>query len=148
MKTRLAGVCHALALTLLVCSMSAFMLAADSEHFSPRFVVMPPKPAAPGSQLTPASTLQQWNGSFTYNSHQYTYVMVGQDPATGQGSLITTYIVPVKIILSTGQTFDPLSGGPLGPLASTLVSPIFDTSTTYTQGGVNVGTTQYVDAFQ
>ena len=31
---------------------------------------------------------------------------------------------------------------------NTLVSPIFDSTTTYTQGGVNVGTTQYIDAFQ
>jgi hypothetical protein len=147
MKTRFAGVCQALALTLLICSMSAFMFAADSGHATPRFVVMPPKPAAPGSPV-PASTLQQWNGSFTYNSHQYNYVMVGQDPATGQGSLITTYVIPVKIILSTGESFDPLAGGPFGPVASTLTSPIFDNTTTYTQGGVNVGTTQYVDAFQ
>ena len=31
---------------------------------------------------------------------------------------------------------------------NTLVSPIFDSTTTYTQGGVDVGTTQYIDAFQ
>ncbi len=31
---------------------------------------------------------------------------------------------------------------------NTLTSPIFDSTTTYTQGGVNVGTTQYIDAFQ
>ncbi len=74
--------------------------------------------------------------------------MVGQDPATGQGTLVTTFIIPVKIILSTGETFDPLAGGPFGPIASTITSPIFDNTTNYTQGGVNVGTTQYVDAFQ
>ena len=31
---------------------------------------------------------------------------------------------------------------------NTLDSPIFDSTTTYTQGGVDVGTTQYIDAFQ
>ena len=38
----------------------------------------------------PAGTLQEWNGSFTYNGTNYPYVMVGQDPATSQGSVITT----------------------------------------------------------
>ena len=73
-----------------------------SERAVPRFVVMPPKPAAPGSQL-PASTLQTWNGSFTHNGTNFNFVMVGKDPSTGQGSIVTTFIIPVKIILSTGR---------------------------------------------
>lgn len=145
MKTRFAVLCQSLALTLLICSLSAFVFA--SERVTPRYVVLPPKPAAPGTQL-PSSTLQTWNGSFTYNGSQYNYVMVGQDPSTGQGTIVTTYIIPVKIILSTGEVFDPLGSGPLGPIGRTITSPIFDSSTTYTQGGVNVGTTQFVDAFQ
>ncbi len=142
MKTRFAGVCQALALILLL---SAFSFAGDQSR--PRFVVIPPKPAAPGTAI-PSNTLQTWNGTFTYNNQQYNYVMVGQDPATGQASLINTYIVPVKIVLSDGTIYDPLVGGTASPLARTLISPIFDTTTNYTQGGVNVGTTQYVDAFQ
>jgi hypothetical protein len=31
---------------------------------------------------------------------------------------------------------------------NTIASPVFDSSTTYVQGGVNVGTTQYIDAYQ
>jgi hypothetical protein len=151
MKTRFAGVCQILALTLLVCSMSAFVVAADnagnSEQVKARYVVIPPKPAAPGT-LPPSGTLQEWNGSFTSNNHNYTYVMVGQAPGTGQTSLITTYIIPVKIILSGGQVFDPLSGGAFNPVAMTVLSPIFDSTTTYTLGGTDVGTTQYEDAFQ
>jgi hypothetical protein len=142
MKTRFAGVCQALALILLL---SAFGFA--GEQVTPRFVVIPPKPAVAGAQL-PAATLQTWNGTFTYNGTPYNYVMVGQDPSTGQGSLITTYIVPTKIVLSDGTTYDPLVGGTNSPIARTVISPIFDNSTNYTQGGVNVGTTQYVDAFQ
>ena len=147
MKTRFAGVCQFVALALLICSMSAFLFASDSANVKARYVVIPPKPAAPGT-LPPAGTLQEWNGSFTYNNHQYNYVMVGQNPTTGQGTIVTTYIVPVKIILSTGQVFDPLGGGAFNPIALTQLSPIFDSTTTYTQGGVDVGTTQYVDAFQ
>ena len=101
MKTRFAGVCQVLALTLLVSSLSAFVVAADtaasSEKVTARYVVIPPKPAAPGSPLTP-STLTTWNGSFTYNSQNYNYVMVGQNPTTGAGTLVTTYIIPTKIV--------------------------------------------------
>ena len=111
-----------------------------------KLVVLPPKPEPPG--LAPSGTLQEWNGSFSYNGTQYNYVMVGADPATNQGAVITTWIVPVKILLASGQTFDPLSGGPLSPLARTVLSPLFDNTTTYIQGGVDVGTTQYIDAFQ
>lgn len=147
MKTRFAGVCHAVALSLLICSLSAFVFAASNEQATPRYVVIPPKPAPLGQQL-PSGTLQTWNGTFSYNNHNYPYVMVGQDPSTGQGTVVSTYIVPVKIILSGGQTFDPLAGGAFNPVSMTILSPVFDNTTTYTQGGVNVGTTQYVDAFQ
>jgi hypothetical protein len=148
MKTRFTALCHALALTLVICSLSAFVVAqSGSESVTPRFVVIPPKPAAPGSPL-PASTLQTWNGSFTNNGTNFPFVMVGQDPSSGQGTIITTYIIPVKIILSTGETFDPLGSGPLGPIGRTITSPIFDQTTNYTQGGTNLGNTQFVDAFQ
>jgi hypothetical protein len=143
MKTRFAGLCQAMALTLLACSLSAF--AADNGTVTPRYVVIPPKPAIPGTQT---GTLQTWNGSFTYNNQNYQYVMVGQNPTTNQGTLVTAYIIPVKIVLSTGQVFDPLAGGPFGPVPMTQLSPIFDNTTNYTQGGVNLGNTQYVDAFQ
>ena len=155
MKTRIAGLCQLMALTLLVCCcFSALVSAQDgnsaqvnNEKVTPRFVVIPQKPLAPGT-AEPDTSLLTWNGSFTSGGHQYNYVMVGNDPSTGRAAIITTYLVPVKIVLSTGQSFDPFQGGPFSPVAMTLRSPIFDTTTTYTQGGVNVGTTQYVDAYQ
>ncbi|MFZ0313176.1 MAG: hypothetical protein WAL85_10760 [Candidatus Korobacteraceae bacterium] len=152
MKTRNANLCQLMALTVLVClGLSVFTLAQDSavnnEHAVPRFTVIPPKPALPGV-LKPSGTLEEWNGNFTYNNNQYNYVMVGANPDTNQGAIVTVWVVPVKLALSNGDIFDPLSGGPFSPLALTLTSPMFDSSTNYTQGGVNVGTTQYNDAFQ
>jgi hypothetical protein len=148
MKTRLTGVCQFLALALITgCCLATFATAEDTMPAHPRFTVLPPKPALPGHE-NPTGTLQEWNGSFISNGTTYPFVMVGADPSTNQGALITTWIIPVKLILSDGSTWDPLAGGPLGPLGRTIVSPIFDSTTTYTQGGVNVGTTQYIDAFQ
>lgn len=137
---------------LAICAVSIFVSRfaiaqeAVSRKPTPRLVTMPPKPAV--SNQFSSATLQEWNGSFTYNGNQYDYVMVGADPSSNQGALITTWIIPVKIILSTGQIFDPLSGGAFSPLARTVLSQVFDRTTTYVQGGVDVGTTQYLDAFQ
>ncbi len=80
--------------------------------------------------------------------------MVGSAPSTNTSTTITTYIIPVKIVITsrsgTKTTFDPshvLSNGN-SVTTNTVQSPIFDSTTTYTQGGVDVGTTQYIDAFQ
>jgi hypothetical protein len=102
----------------------------------------------------PPQSLQSWNGSFTYNGTKYTYNMVGVAPSSNTTATITTYIIPVKIVITnrngTKTSFDPshvLSNGNT-VTTNTIQSPLFDSTTTYVQGGVNVGTTQYIDAFQ
>lgn len=116
------------------------------------YVVMPPHLRS--DLLAPAAApLQTWNGSFTYNGTNYTYNMVGAAPSSNTSVTIPVYIIPVKIVVTsrrTKYTFDPshvLSNGNT-VVQNTVDSPIFDSSTTYTQGGVDVGTTQYIDAFQ
>jgi hypothetical protein len=124
MKTRFAGVCQFLALTLVAaCCLSVFTLAEDTMPAHPRFAVIPPKPALPGHE-NPSGLLEEWNGSFTYNGTNYPYVMVGADPSTNNGADITTWIIPVKLVLSDGSVWDPLAGGPNQPaLARTILSP-------------------------
>lgn len=117
-----------------------------------RYAVMPPHLRT--DVAPPPASLQSWNGSFTYNGTNYSYNMVGAAPSTNSTATITTYIIPVKITITnrngTKSTFDPshvLSNGNT-VTNNTLLSPLFDSTTTYTQGGVDVGTTQYIDAFQ
>jgi hypothetical protein len=102
----------------------------------------------------PPASLESWNGSFTYNGTNYTYNMVGAAPSTNTTATIPVYIIPVKIVITSRSgsktTFDPshvLSNGNT-VTTNTVDSPIFDSTTTYTQGGVDVGTTQYEDAYQ
>jgi hypothetical protein len=116
------------------------------------YVVMPPH--LRNDVATPAASLQSWNGSFTYSGKTYNYNMVGAAPSTNTTATITTYIIPVKIVITarngTKTTYDPqhvLSNGNT-VVTNTTTSPLFDSTTTYTQGGVNVGTTQYIDAYQ
>ena len=129
-------------------------LAQDAQVQKPRamYAIMPPH-LRPDVAPPPAS-LQSWNGSFTYSGTTYNYNMVGAAPSTNTSATITTYIIPVKITITnrngTKTTFDPshvLSNGNT-VTTNTVQSPLFDSTTTYIQGGVNVGTTQYIDAFQ
>jgi len=63
------------------------------------------------------------------------------------------YIIPVKFGFTKGTTtkvFDPTK--PIGSgdsaVNQTIASPIFQSSVDYVQGGTDIGTTQYEDAFQ
>lgn len=101
--------------------------------------------------------LQTWDGSFTYNNKQYKYTMVGKDPANDNSTTtIPVFLIPVRLnFLSCTPSpcvLDPytqpsyLNGNSV--VASVILSPIFDSTTTYIQNGVNLGTTQFLDAFQ
>ena len=98
-------------------------------------------------------SLRTWNGSFVHSGKTYWYNMVGAAPSSNSAVYIPVYIVPVKIVVSAGgkQTaFDAehiLSNG-RSVVTNTLDSPLFTSSIDYTLGTVNVGTTQYIDAFQ
>jgi hypothetical protein len=123
---------------------------ADTGQARPMFVTLPPKP---GTGLQPAVALPTWNGSFTYKAHTYNYNMVGTAPSTNTSTTIQVYIIPIKVVitrLGKKTTFDPshvLTNGRT-VIQNTVDSPIFDSTTTYVQGAVDVGTTQYIDAFQ
>jgi hypothetical protein len=79
--------------------------------------------------------------------------MVGSAPSSNTSTTIPVYIIPVKIVVThrtTKTTFDPehiLSNGNT-VVQNTVESPLFDKTTTYTQGGTDIGTTQYIDAYQ
>ena len=86
------------------------------------------------------------------DGNSYSGVMVGDDPFTTSGSVnIPTELVP--IILNIGGTLmDPTVPdthclGGLVPDTVIQQSPMFS-SASFAFGGTNVGTTQYIDAFQ
>src|SRR5579864_2630389 len=75
----------------------------------PMYVVMPPH--LRNDVAPPAASLQSWNGSFTFSGTTYTYNMVGAAPSTNSAATITTYVIPVKIVITnrngTKTTYDP-----------------------------------------
>jgi hypothetical protein len=127
---------------------------AETGTVKARYAVLPPKLLSATRVAQAAAPLTTWNGSFTYQGANYSFNMVGTDPSkTNTATTIPVFIIPIKIVITKGvskTTFDPahvLSNGKT-VINNTIASPIFDSTTTYIQGGVNVGTTQYIDAFQ
>jgi len=104
----------------------------------------------------PASSLTQWNGSFKdLLGRTVKYTMVGTDPSKGSVSTtVQVYIIPIKMVYGAtngNHTFDPVktkvSNG-LTVVNNVIASPVFNPGVNFTQGGTNLGTTQYIDAFQ
>jgi hypothetical protein len=117
----------------------------------PMFTRLPATLHNPKNAIEAASTpLQTWNGSFTYNGTNYSYNMVGAAPTAGTTATITTYVIPIKIVLSNGKTYDPATtvNGTYTAVTNTTDSPIFNPSVDFTSGGVDLSKSQYIDAFQ
>jgi hypothetical protein len=153
MKTSFLNI--ALIVPVAALSLAGLAMAQDDEVDlgtpTPRFAVLAPKPAPEG--VRPTVVLPTWNGSFTYKGTTYNYNMVGSAPSANTSTTIQALIIPIKIVITKKAkkvTYDPshvLSNGNT-VTQNTVDSPIFDSTTTYTQGGVDVGTTQYIDAYQ
>lgn len=114
--------------------------------------------AARNALTTSTTSVPLWgyNTTSSRNNQSYSGTMVGASPFTSPNSTtsVSTQLIPLKIVIGS-HTFDPTAPNPCAsaPLVNStdvsLVqnSPIF-TDHAYTMNGVNVGTTQYVDAFQ
>ena len=165
-KTNLAtllmklGVCAALVFAN-VLSVSASLFAQDQaqqERPQAYYTVIPHKSVIPGAFVAPVSgtTIPLWNYSIKspLDNNTYSGTMVGRSPFFhgARTTNVPTIIVPLKIVFSGGATFDPTATdstcSPSGtPLSLTQHSPLF-TPLDITMGGVDMGVTQYIDAFQ
>jgi hypothetical protein len=122
----------------------------------PMFTYIPSNAPNHKAPARAASQLTQWNGSFTdLTGHHIAYTMVGTNPATNNApTTIPVVVVPIKMVYGSrngNMTFDPnvhtVSNGKT-VTANTIASPLFQTGVTFTAGSVNLGNTQYVDAYQ
>jgi hypothetical protein len=104
----------------------------------------------------PTASLVQWNGSYTdLTGKTITYTQIGTNPTnTNTSTTIPVMIIPVKFVYSKkngNMTFDPknkvLSNGKT-VINNIIASPLFQSGVDFTQGGTDLGTTQYIDAFQ
>jgi len=125
------------------------MFAEDAGAPRGRYVVLPPHNS--NNAAAPAATLATWTGALQGST--FPFVMVGTDPSkTNTTTTVTVYIIPVNVCVTSSGTktcFDPktLQSNGASVITNVTNSPIFQNQN-YTQGGTNIGTTQYEDAFQ
>lgn len=121
-----------------------------TRHFSPADL------ATISSLSTSSKTIPLWNYSVTgYDGKNYQGELVGRAPYTHghRSTTIPTSVIPVIFTFAdTGTVFDataPDSCSPNGGSVLSLVqqSPIFRNAS-FTMNGVNVGSAQYLDAFE
>src|SRR5437899_1596866 len=104
------------------------------------------------AQAAPTSaTVTYWSGTINYDGYQFPFTMLGTDPRQGSATtVIPVYVIPVKVVLPDGSVWDPAKvavPNRANAIEGTINSPIFG-KTSWTNGGVNLGYTQYTDAFQ
>lgn len=135
-------------IVLLACGFVNSAIAQDAQiepgSERPMFKKLKPVLHTPRNAIEAAGTpLQTWNGSFIYKGTTYHYNMVGTAPSSTSAASVPVVIIPVKIVLSSGTTFDPAS-----IMSHVTGSPIFNTGVDFRSGGVDFGSTQYINAFQ
>ena len=125
-----------------------------------KFMVKPLKNAkvlmpAIQAQSAAGTTIPLWNYSLVSSVDNLSYSgnMVGRSPfAHGfRTTSVQAYLVPVIMTFSDGTVLNPTTADTCSgtPAVSSVTanSPIFQNAA-FTLNGVNVGTTQYIDAFQ
>ncbi len=117
-------------------------------------VILRDRPIAPRfteSQVEAGTGLPTWHHRFTFKGTSYPYTMVGTDPAKGsETTIIPVYIIPLKFTFTDGEVFDSTAkmfDKEISATEAVIESPVFQ-SAPFHAGSVDVGTTQYVDAFQ
>jgi len=116
----------------------------------PMFAVIPRASNAP-VPYDPDVQVPIWTGHFVFSGTTFTYHMVGTDPSAGSAtSRIPLVIIPLKFHFTDGTNLSAAQTV-CGDVKNTNYrfknSPLVKNAT-FTPGGTNVGTTQYVDAFQ
>jgi hypothetical protein len=81
-----------------------------------------------------------WTYSYTYKSAKYTETWIGANPSSATSETIPIYLIPLKM------TFGKTKEDATSIIPSIEASPVF-TPTDFKFGGVDLGTTQYEDAF-
>lgn len=117
---------------------------------TPRFVTLPPRYL--GNLAAPVTpTVTHWTGSLSAGGASFT--MVGTNPQTTNTiTTVTAYLIPIRIVITPTPTgiFDPAHVLPNGRtvIQNTALSPIFNSGIDFVQGGIDLGNTQYIDAYQ
>jgi hypothetical protein len=117
----------------------------------PMFAVIPRISNVAPAADSPDVQVPIWTGTFVFNAQTFTYHMVGTDPGAGSAtSNIPMVIIPLKFKFTDGTALSAtqtVCGDVKNTKFRVKNSPLIKKAA-FTPGGTNVGTTQYMDAFQ
>ena len=99
----------------------------------------------------PPQPLATWTNSFTVNGTPVPFTMVGTDPSIPGAGTTTIPVLIIPVTFAFGNVSVSPSqvscGDSISVLSRVQNSPLF-TNNTYTDGAVNIGNTQFIDAYQ
>jgi hypothetical protein len=152
MKKRISALSLLAALAATACLATAALAQEDTIPARPMYAH--PRPHLLNDVKTAATPLTTWNGTFTYSGATYRYNMVGTAPSTGTSTTVPTFFIPVRMVFKSGTStaiLDPATrklGNGQTVDENILASPLFESGIDFVQDGTDLGTTQYIDAFQ
>jgi hypothetical protein len=114
----------------------------------------PIDPAIYGELGKAGKAIPTWTGSFVYHGQRFPFTMIGTDPSKGSATTTIKFLlIPVAVKFdSDGTVLDPTKPlqagcGTGNALQLTEQSPVLR-KVNWKQGKTDLGTTQYLDAFQ
>jgi hypothetical protein len=148
---------RAAAIAAAVCGLSTATMAAASLPFKPMYKVVPTTGHINLPGTSTASPLPSFAYTFTdpLSGTKYSGHILGSKPQSLTATTISVQIVPLKVTLNDGTTtvtYSPTDPDPCNNNIPSVVyvahSPLFQSTHLWRLNGVNVGRTQYIDAFQ
>ena len=149
-------------LLLLCCGLFALLVPAtfaqeNQPHLKGYYAVSPlnstPEAASKALNSSTGLPLFTYTVTSSRDGNSYTGAIVGTDPSSNVTTTVDTKIVPLIFKMPDGTVFDPtqpdpcLGDGTKSDLQLAMRSPMVQ-NTDFNFGGVDIGRTQYLDAFQ
>lgn len=98
------------------------------------------------------TNIPMWSSTFKFSGTTYTYKMIGTNPASGSVTTnVPLVIIPLIFKFANGTVLSATSNvckDTASAVTRVQNSPLILKTATFKPGGTNVGTTQYIDAFQ
>ena len=132
------------------------IVAQDHSQSGPRPMFAHPMPVPALTTSAPNVSLQTFTHTYNFvgDGGNQTVTIVGTDPSSSNvTTTIPVLIIPVKLVFTVHKkrkVFDPNHVLPNGNtvIQNTINSPIFQSGIDFVQGGVDLGNTQYIDAYE
>jgi hypothetical protein len=90
-----------------------------------------------------------WVFSYTYGGKTYNETFIGTAASGGASTTVPVYLIPVKMVYGT-TSYDPttITANGVSIIQNVVNSPVFASTVDFKSGSTDLGTTQYLDAFQ